>query len=82
MKPSARDLLDWGLLGLAALWLVGPATLLDPDLALGRHTRDLFDHVALLDVWSTRVEGWAFLVSEDAHERLTRALDQVAEPVR
>lgn len=32
--------------------------------------------------FNDRVEGWAFLVSEDAHERLTRALDQVAEPVR
>lgn len=60
MRPSRRDLVEWGLLGLAALWLVGPAALLDPDLALGRPTRDLFDHVALLDVWSTRAEAWAF----------------------
>ena len=32
--------------------------------------------------FNDQVEGWAFLVSEDAYERLTRALDQVAEPVR
>ncbi len=32
--------------------------------------------------FNARVEGWAFLVSEDAYERLTRSLDQVAEPVR
>lgn len=60
MKPTRRDVLEWGLLGLAALWLVGPAALLEPDLALGRPTRDLFDHVALLDLWSTRADAWAF----------------------
>ena len=27
-------------------------------------------------------DGWAFLVSEDAYERLTRPLDQLAEPSR
>lgn len=32
--------------------------------------------------FNARVAGWAFLVSPDAYERLTRALDQVAEPVR
>ena len=32
--------------------------------------------------FNDQVEGWAFLVSEDAYERLTRALDQVAESVR
>ncbi|MBL4539399.1 MAG: DUF4340 domain-containing protein [Oceanicaulis sp.] len=32
------------------------------------------------DHFNAQVEGWAFLVSEDAYERLTRGLGQVAEP--
>lgn len=31
--------------------------------------------------FNAQVEGWAFRVSPDAYERLTRGLDQVAEPV-
>lgn len=60
LRPRRRDLLEWGALLLAVVLLVGPATLLDPAAAFGRPTRDLFDHIALLDVWTLRMDAWAF----------------------
>jgi len=33
------------------------------------------------DHFNAQVEGWAFRISEDAYERLTRSLDEVAEPI-
>jgi len=46
------------LLGLGCLLVVGPSTLLTPDLAVGHASRDLFDHLALLDHWSMTAPDW------------------------
>jgi hypothetical protein len=43
-----------------AMVAVGPVHLLPgTEAAVGRATRDLFDHLALLDVWSLEAPGWA-----------------------
>ena len=47
-------------LGLACVWVVGPSTLLEPDVALGPASRDLYDHLALLDLWSLQVDDWNY----------------------
>ena len=45
---------------LACAWSLGPASLLPGAEALGRPTRDLFDHLALLDAWSLSAPQQAF----------------------
>jgi hypothetical protein len=45
---------------IALLVVFGPSAFLPEPLAYGRPTRDLFDHIALLDQWATRVDEWAF----------------------
>lgn len=54
---DAAELLALGLLGLLSL---GPAHLLPAAGALGHETRDLFDHLALLDAWALSLPHQAF----------------------
>lgn len=59
-RVTFRDLLE--LVALAALCLVavGPTCLLPGAAALGRPTRDLYDHLALLDAWFLHTGSWSF----------------------
>lgn len=40
--------------------LLSPETIFDPQRVIGRDTRDLYDHLALLDQWSFGVVEWSF----------------------
>lgn len=40
--------------------VISPSLLLSADAAVGAPTRDLFDHLALLDVWSLSVADWNY----------------------
>jgi hypothetical protein len=60
LPPAARPALEVGALVAACLAFVGPARLRAGAPAVGWPTRDLFDHVALLDRWSLRADDWAF----------------------
>ena len=67
--------LELGLLAVACLWVVGPAALGADPAALGRPTRDLYDHLALLDAWFLSTEVWNWpeggrLVPPDVHGML------------
>ena len=42
------------------LLFLSPAIIFDPEVVLGRETRDLYDHIALLDQWSLHVSEWSF----------------------
>ncbi len=53
--PALVELL---LLGLACVGVVGPAAVLGHPDALGRPTRDLYDHLALLDAWFVTTNVW------------------------
>lgn len=48
------------LLLLACLLALGPTSMLPGDLAIGHPTRDLFDHLALLDHWALSAPEQAF----------------------
>ena len=45
---------------LGAIWIVGPERLLSGGEALGHPTRDLYDHIALLDGWYLHRDDWNF----------------------
>lgn len=58
---------DWGsliftgcLIGLVFAYIFPTTLWLSGEYAIGRPTRDLFDHLALLDHWGTQSEGWNF----------------------
>lgn len=59
LPHGARVALEPGLLVAACVAFVGPARLRAGAPAVGWPTRDLFDHVALLDRWSLRADDWA-----------------------
>ena len=40
--------------------LLSPEVIFDPERVIGRDTRDLYDHLALLDQWSLGVREWSF----------------------
>ncbi|MEC7985392.1 MAG: hypothetical protein VX278_09525 [Myxococcota bacterium] len=46
--------------GVASLLYLGPVKIWRADLVIGRDTRDLYDHLALLDCWSLTIQDWAF----------------------
>lgn len=54
----ARAVAELAALAVLAALFIGPENLLPGAPAVGFPTRDLFDHVALLDLWAVRVEGW------------------------
>lgn len=58
--PTRRDALELGALALLCVLAVGPAHLLPDARALGRPTRDLYDHLALLDAWFLHTKDWAY----------------------
>ena len=45
------------LLVLVIAW-VGPSKIIDPDVYIGENTRDIYDHIALLDHWSLSAPQW------------------------
>ena len=47
---------------LCTCFLLSPEIIFDPDRVVGRDTRDLYDHLALLDQWSLKIEEWSFPV--------------------
>ena len=51
------EVLGFALLG---LYVMSPMIVLDPDWVVGRETRDLYDHLALLDQWSLFVSEWNY----------------------
>jgi hypothetical protein len=59
LPPAARPALEVGALVAACVAFVGPGRLRPDAPAVGWPTRDLFDHVALLDRWSVRADDWA-----------------------
>ena len=40
--------------------LLSPEIIFDPERVVGRDTRDLYDHLALLDLWSFETYKWSF----------------------
>lgn len=42
------------------LFFLSPEIVFDPSYVIGRETRDLYDHLALLDQWSLELSEWSF----------------------
>ncbi|MAA78255.1 MAG: hypothetical protein CL916_03270 [Deltaproteobacteria bacterium] len=40
--------------------LLSPEVIFDPERVIGKETRDLYDHLALLDLWSIQADKWSF----------------------
>ena len=59
LPPGARPALELAALFAACLAFIGWEQLQPGAAAVGWATRDLFDHVALLDRWSLRADDWA-----------------------
>lgn len=45
---------------LCICFLLSPDIIFDPERVIGRDTRDLYDHLALLDQWSFGVNEWSY----------------------
>ena len=62
MKPSntKANIREIAVLGVLAAITLGISDILNPDVVIGAHTRDLFDHLALLDQWSIQIEEWSY----------------------
>jgi hypothetical protein len=60
MAEPTRSALELAALWAACLAMIGPDALLPGAAAVGHPTRDLFDHLALLDQWSLRPPEWTF----------------------
>lgn len=52
----------WAALGFAlcTFVLLSPQVIFDPERVIGRDTRDVYDHLALLDQWSFSVTEWSY----------------------
>lgn len=55
-----RLLVEPAVLLLVCAFTLGPSALLSPDAAIGHPTRDLFDHLALMDHWALSAPEQAF----------------------
>ena len=51
---------EWALLAFAVVCAVDLAAVFDASVVLGKGSRDIYDHLALLDQWSIQVDEWAF----------------------
>jgi hypothetical protein len=47
------------LLVIVIVWF-GPSNIIDPDIYIGQNTRDIFDHIALIDHWSFSAAEWNY----------------------
>jgi hypothetical protein len=60
LPTATRAVLEVGVLVALCVSFVGIESLRPGAAAVGRPTRDLFDHVALLDQWSVHIDAWGF----------------------
>ncbi len=57
LSTSAAQIIG---LCLLTLWVLDIQTILDTQTYLGQETRDLFDHIALLDQWNWHIDVWNY----------------------
>lgn len=55
-----RIAFEWFLLGVLILIALGFEDIINGDIVIGANTRDLFDHIALIDQWSLSITEWNF----------------------
>lgn len=53
-------LLQWGLLLVLVLVILGPRIIFSNEHFIGSSTRDTYDHIALIDLWQTQMSEWNF----------------------
>lgn len=57
---TAKPIIQFAAIVLLSWWMLPNGAVWDPNTYLGSETRDLFDHIALLDQWAWHTDTWHY----------------------